>query len=154
MLFVDGGVRHHVLRKCGIVSPESCCRVALQNAQLAALPCVWCHVQSKVTMRLEDPGTDFVRLLVRTVTLPPAPDYTSNTAASRELQQVLPPQAGHVSNDDEDGGSEQQAVSGPVLSPSAVEALLSSQSQCEVLLQEESRWLVVSETFSPGEICR
>lgn len=109
-------------------------------------------------MRLEDPGTDFVRLLVRTVTLPPAPDYTSTstTAASGDLQpaEQLPPQAGHVQGSGEDGGSEQQALCGPVLSPSAVEALLSSQSQCEVLLQEESRWLVVSDTLSPGEICR
>lgn len=143
-------------------------------------------LQSKVMLRIEEPSSDFVRLLVRTVVLldprsansshstsPPAADTDasslvagSSTGAedSTVLQATPTPQAAGddssspvVTSQDTQSQAPQaegQQRKASVLSPAAVDALLSPASGCEVLLQEESRWLVVSETFSPGGICR
>ena len=158
-------------------------------------------------LRIEEPSSDFVRLLVRTVVLPephstassrssspppansidgassasPVPfstDYdgpnladSSTEAASEATENREALQDASVSHADSTSTSstgnmqdaqaevvadeQHQAVAGvPALSPDAVASLLSPASGCEVLLQEESRWLVVSETFSPGDICR
>lgn len=146
-------------------------------------------LQSKVMLRVEEPDSDFVRLLVRTVALPPPAAATEAAAAATEAaaghgsthatpqdgtaEDLPAAQEGLTADADGNSGSaaaaeavvgaagsgeEQQAsqlqLPPPALSPAAVEALLSSQAGCEVLLQEESRWLVVSETCSPGGICR
>jgi hypothetical protein len=137
-------------------------------------------------LRIEEPSSDFVRLLVRSVVLPephstPSSLSTSPLLASsndtptlsdsnpdaeateeREaLQDPLLPyaysssSASAVQDTQAEVVAHQQAVAGgAALSPDAVASLLSPASGCEVLLQEESRWLVVSETFSPGDICR
>lgn len=124
-----------------------------------------CHTttQSKVMLRLEEPGTGFVRLLVRSVVLPPP-------AAAASPAVPTAGQASTEGDDEHDGSSKQPQLevstspgsavdsessdAAAALSPGAVETMLSSQRGCEVLYQEESRWLVVSETFSPGDICR
>ena len=123
-------------------------------------------------LRVEEPGTDFVQLLVRTVVLPPTAPPAAAPVPSENPEG--PGQSAAQTADDDDGntgvseGTPPSAVAGGSdsdtaasvlqqglgLSPAAVESVLSSQSGCEVLLQEESRWLVVSETFSPGDICR
>ena len=138
-------------------------------------------------LRIEEPSSDFVRLLVRTVVLP-EPHSTPSSRSSRSTspppanstdvpnlpdsspeaeatedreasQDPLLPYADSSASAVQDTQAEvlahQQAeAGGAALSPDAVASLLSPASGCEVLLQEESRWLVVSETFSPGDICR
>eukprot|EP00878_Enallax_costatus_P012106 GHUV01012639.1.p1 GENE.GHUV01012639.1~~GHUV01012639.1.p1 ORF type:complete len:977 (+),score=346.52 GHUV01012639.1:3040-5970(+) len=83
--------------------------------------------ESKLMMRLHEPGNpDVLRLLVRTVRLPRQPG----------LADTRPPApAVHDSE-----GSDQ--------------VLLGVTSAGDVLQEEESRWLLVSETFCPGEIKR
>jgi hypothetical protein len=138
-------------------------------------------------LRNEEPSSDFVRLLVRTVVLPephssassyttfpppantnvspnspdssPEAKATGDREASQDNVETHPGSTSSTSTMQDTQAemlSEQrQAVAGaPALSPDAVASLLSPASGCEVLLQEESRWLVVSETFSPGDICR
>lgn len=152
--------------------------VVLPNCdRVVALTCL----QSKVMLRIEEPSSDFVRLLVRTVVLPdpgsasppqpqlPAPNASSladgsstDGGDSAALHEAPPaPQAADDSSDhpavaaaDPQPEVAVQHSQARVLSPAAVDALLSPASGCEVLLQEESRWLVVSETCSPGGICR
>lgn len=78
-------------------------------------------------MRVQEKGnTDVVRLLVRTVSIPP----------QQQSSTQLPP----ASRSGDDGDIEQ--------------LLLEATSAGDVLQEEESRWLVVSDTFYPGDIRR
>lgn len=123
-------------------------------------------------LRIEEPNSDFVRLLVRTVVLPAQPvaqpagtthtaahatasaaDGDSKLEAKCDIQDAEQQQLGQQEQEQSEQQEEQQQVV-PALSPAAVESMLSPASGCEVLLQEESRWLVVSDTFCPGDICR
>lgn len=113
-------------------------------------------------LRIEEPNSDFVRLLVRTVALPQTPTALSAGSAGNGTPYADSPDDGQqeavgAASDGAQPQSQpeqQQVVPSPALSPAAIESLLSQSSGCEVLLQEESRWLVVSDTFSPGDICR
>lgn len=131
--------------KNGSVTPSAAAAAALGRVCM----------QSKVMLRIEEPNSDFVRLLVRAVALPPAPPVRataygnhppSDTGASGPTESSSQQEGTAIS-------SVQEGIA-PALSPAAVESLLSQSSGCKVLLQEESRWLVVSDTFSPGDILR
>jgi hypothetical protein len=170
------------------IGVPSCPTVVLRCSRCWSCPAAACallllvlaavHVQSKVMLRIEEPNSDFVRLLVRTVVLPAQPQpqaaastdtavHTTATAAGgdsddkglsndqdleQQLEQLEQQEQGETGVQHEQQQAKQQIV--PALSPAAVESLLSPASGCEVLLQEESRWLVVSDTFCPGDICR
>jgi hypothetical protein len=109
-------------------------------------------------LRIEEPNSDFVRLLVRTVALPQTPAALSagpaNLGGQSMDQQDSAGTAADSTQQSQEQQQQRQVAPSPALSPAAVESLLSQSSGCEVLLQEESRWLVVSDTFSPGDICR
>jgi hypothetical protein len=114
-------------------------------------------MQSKVMLRIEEPNSDFVRLLVRTVALPQTPAALSAGCADSDSQNAGQQESAETAADSTQHSQEEQprkVAPSPALSPAAVESLLSQSAGCEVMLQEESRWLVVSDTFSPGDICR
>ena len=101
-------------------------------------------------LRVEEPGTDFVQLLVRTVVLPPTAPPAAAPVPSENPEG--PGQSAAQTADDDDGntgvseGTPPSAVAGGSdsdtaasvlqqglgLSPAAVESVLSSQSGCEV----------------------
>jgi hypothetical protein len=82
-------------------------------------------LQSKLMVRLEEPGGDVVRLLVRTMRM-------------TQQQPIRLPAAAEAAG----AGARGDSAAGPAAAAAAVPG-------CEVLSEEESCWLVVSETFTP-----
>lgn len=89
-------------------------------------------LQSKVMMRTQEEGNaDVVRLLVRTAKLSGQPLCPA-------------PAAQHCATPAAAGVDERHVI----------ECLLSSTAAEDVIQEDESRWLVVSDTFCPGDIRR
>lgn len=164
-------------------------------------------------LRISEPGSEFVRLLTKTVVLPPpatpvstaqGADTTTQPPVSAAPLAAAPSSTASTSNAGADAGADAVAdadadaagssvvaaagdgsshtaqqqqqvqeenkaagtgatVAGqpaqaadlqPALSPADVAGVLSPQAGCEVLQEEESHWLLVSDTFSPGDIWR